>query len=38
MKKKKKKMACAPSKNRSAHASAQSDEIIRCRHEESFGP
>ena len=29
---------CAPSKDRSAWASAQSDQSLRCPHEETFGP
>ena len=33
-----KKMACAPSEDRSAWASTQSDQSLRCLHEESFGP
>ena len=32
------KMACAPSEDRSAWASAQSDQSFRCPHEESLGP
>ena len=32
------KMACAPSKDRSACASAQSDQRLRCPHEEALGP
>ena len=32
------KMACAPSELRSALASAQSDQSLRCPHEESLGP
>ena len=32
------KMACAPSENRSAWASAQSDRSFRCPHEQSLGP
>ena len=31
------KMACAPSEDRSAWASAQSDQSLLCPHEESFG-
>ena len=29
---------CAPSEDRSAWASAQSDQSLRCPHEESLGP
>ena len=32
------KVACAPSVDRSAWASAQSDQSLRCPHEESLGP
>ena len=32
------KMACVPSKDRSAWASAQSDQSLCCPHEESLGP
>ena len=32
------KMARAPSEDRSAWASAQSDQNFRCPHEESLGP
>ena len=32
------KMACAPSEDRSAWASAQSDQSLHCPHEESLGP
>ena len=32
------KMACAPSEDRSAWASAQSDQSLRCPHVETLGP